>query len=189
MDDDQRHASGDQQMKTIDETVAREWVDLDLDGELGPDEKVLHAVIAESRIPAREGFADRVMAALPMAAWERRLGKQRAPAWTLPAAMAAMFAAAAVLALSFAAGGPESHALGIFTAVFDFVQTTTLAGAGLLFATWRGVGFGLEELIAESGLNLLALASAVVFLNLFFIHLLRRKPATVQQTADRRRRD
>ncbi len=197
-------------MKTFDDAMVREWVDLDLDGELGADEKTrlasrleqssdlraesrlqasLHAMIAESRVPARAGFSDQVMSALPLAAWERRLGQRRAPAWALPVAMAAIFAAGAALALSFTSGGPESHAIGIVTAVFDFVQTTTLAGAGLLFATWRGVGFGLEELIAGSGLNLLALASAMVFLNLFFVQLLRRRPATARQAAGRRRRD
>lgn len=203
-----RQADEDQQMKTIDDVMVREWVDLDLDGELGPDDKTrlasrleesadlqtesrllasLHAMIAESRVPVRAGFQDRVMSALPAAAWERRLGEGWAPAWALPVAVAAIFAVGAALALGSASGGPESHALGIFAAVFDFVQTTTLAGAGLLFATWRGVGFGLEEAIAGSGLNLLALASAVVFLNLFFIQLLRRRPATVRQAAGRRR--
>jgi hypothetical protein len=178
MDEDQRHSSGDQQMKTIGDTVGREW-----------DEQALHAMIAESRIEVRDGFADRVMAALPAAAWQRRLGRRRAPVWALPAAAAAIFAGGAAVVLGFAAGGAETHAFGIFAAVFDFLRATTLAGAGLLFATWRGVGFGLEELIAESGLNLLALASAVVFLNLFFVQLLRRRPAAVRQAADPRHRD
>ncbi len=150
-------------------------------------ESSLDAMIAESRISVHAGFADRVMSALPAAAWERRLERRRLPAWALPAVLATVCAVGAALALSFASGGPESHALGIFTAMLDFARATTLAGAGLLFATWRGVGFGLEELIAESGLNLLALASAVVFLNLLFFQLLRRKPAAALQAADQRR--
>jgi len=166
-------------MKTIGDTDQREWA----------DDQALHAMLASSRIQVRDGFADQVMTALPSAAWERRLGRRRAPAWALPAALAVIFAFAAALVLSSSSGGPESHALGIFSAVFDFVRTTTLAGAGLLFATWRGVGFGLQELIAESGLNLLALAAAVVFLNLFFIQLLRRRPAVARQTSDPHDRD
>ena len=144
----------------------------------------LDALLRESRIAVQPGFRERVMAALPVAAWERRLGERRVPAWALPAAMTAALAVAAALILTVGgASAADSHALGITAAVFDFLSTTALAGAGLLFATWRGVGLGLEEFIADSGLNLLALATAVLFLDLLFIALLRRRRSAVRETA------
>ena len=78
--------------------------------------------------------------------------------------------------------------MGIAFAVFDFFQVTALAGAGLLFATWRGVGLGLQELLADSGLSLMALAAVVLFLDLLFIALLRRKPPAVSEKRSRGRK-
>lgn len=144
----------------------------------------LDALLGESRIAVRPGFCERVMAALPAAAWERRLGERRLPAWALPTALTAALAVGA--ALVFILGGAsaaDSHALGITAAVFDFLATAALAGAGLLFATWRGVGLGLEQLISDSGLSLLALATAVLFLDLLFIALLRRRRSAARETA------
>jgi len=191
-------------MKTIDDTVLREWVDLELEGELGGTEKALleerlptrtdlarerralsslHAVLADARIPVREGFRARVMASLPAAAWARQLGRRSSAAWALPAAMVVVLGlgAALVLGAGGAGGGQISdhHAWGVGAALFDFLQATVLAGAGLLFATWRGVGMGLEELIAESGASFAALAVFVLFLDLLFVLMLRRKPAPV----------
>ena len=67
-------------------------------------------------------------------------------------------------------------------AVVDFLGTTALAGAGLLFATWRGFGLGLAELFADSPLSLVALAAMVVFLDLLVLSLLRRRKAVPQAT-------
>ena len=139
-------------------------------------DEALDALLQESRISVQPGFRDRVMGLLPMAAWERRLGERRLPAWALPAGLAAALALGAALVVAWGgADAGDSHALGITAAVFDFLGTTTLAGAGLLYASWRGVGMGFAELFADSPLNLLALGAGVVFLNLLFVTLLRRR--------------
>ena len=179
-------------MKT-DSATWKRWVDLDLEGELPVEDKArlaeiaetdrvlaerralesLHRIIDDDQIAVRPGFAARVMAALPRTWWEQQRSSAGLPVWALPLAMTLILALGAAALL----GGAEE--LGRFTgiglAVVDFMQVTFLAGAGMLFATWRGVGFGLEQLIADSGMNLVAMVAGVVCLNLLFFSLLRRR--------------
>ncbi len=172
-----------------------EWLDWDLDDELGGAEKAhleaqlessselrcerrtlaaLHAALEEGRIPVQPQFHARVMASLPVAAWEA----QRFPAWALPLAVMLLFALGAVLTLGSAGHlVTEGPVVGTVVMVVDFLGATTMAGAGLVAASWQGLGLGLEEFIAESGLNLLGLATLVVFVNLLFLSMLRRPKA------------
>ncbi len=155
-----------------------------MDSAMNNGDDALRALLEESRIPVRPGFRARVMAALPVAAWERRLGERRLPAWALPGLLAASLALGAALVLAWGgASVADSHAVGITVAVVDFLGTTALAGAGLLHATWRGFGLGLAEIFADSPLSLVALAAMVVFLDLLVLSLLRRRKA-VPQAAD-----
>lgn len=178
-------------MNTTDREALRELLDLDLDGQLGPAERsclqehlatdpelaaehrrllALHSGLTEGRVPVRPGFKAQVMAALPLPAWL----PQPSFAWTLPLAMTTVLAIAAAWFLSGAALG-DGALVGTGLDLLDFFNS--MAGAGLLTATWAGLGFALEELVAESGLNLLALAVPVVLLNLLFFSLLRRRKA------------
>jgi hypothetical protein len=182
-------------MDTMDRETLAEWLDLDLDGQLAGTEKArlakwlaaepalaaekrrlesLHALFRESRIPVRRDFRDRVTASLPAPAWQR----SPLPIWALPAAMAAVLAAAAALVLGLGAPLADGPAAGTGLALFDFLKVTALAGAGLAAASWQGLGLVLEELIVSSGLNLLAMAVLVLFLNLLLFSMLRRRPAT-----------
>lgn len=186
-------------MEPIDEKVLREWVDLDLEGELEVERKkrlelelekrpalvaerrelaAMQTLFAESRIAVDESFGPRVMAALPRAAWEPRAASRRA--WALPLALAAVFAFAGVVAL----GGAESHVLGIGLTVVHFFQATVVAGAGLALATWRGLGYGLEELVGGSSLSLVALLVLVLFVDLLFLVLLRRRPVAEKSSGE-----
>lgn len=189
-------------MSTIDDTTLRQWLDLDLDGGLPAAEKAqleerlaadtglraerqalaaLHSLLAQDRIEVRAGFAARVQAALPaVAPWQR---SKRA--WLLPAGLVAAFAAAAALVLGGAgAPAPEGALTGTAVALFDFLATTFLAGAGLLAASWRGVGMGLEELFAQSEVNLVVFGVAVGCLNLLFFRMLRRRRAAAAPSPD-----
>jgi len=189
-------------MKT-DSATWKQWVDLDLEGELGREEKVrldelsesegevlaerralesLRRMIEDDRIEVRPGFTQRVMAALPPAWWERRGASAGLPAWALPLVMMLVLALGA--ALTFGAAEATGRVADVGLLVADFMAVTLLAGAGLLFATWRGVGFGLDQLFADSGLSLLALATAVLFLNLLFFSMLRRRPKAAQSADD-----
>ena len=187
----------------IDGATWRQWVDLDLEGELGVEDKArldeiaaaesevraerralesLARMIEDDRLPVRPGFTERVMAALPAAWWERHRSRAGIPGWALPLAMMLALALGAALALGSLEGASRFAGLGMM--VVDFMAVTLLAGAGMLFATWRGVGFGLEQLFADSGLNLLALAIAVLFLNLLFFSMLRRQPKAAPSATD-----
>jgi hypothetical protein len=175
-------------MKTMDRENVAEWLDLDVDGQLGEAERArlaqvlaaggelaaerrrleaLHADLAAARVAVRPGFRDAVMASLPAPAW------RRGRSWTLPLAMAVGFAIAAALALAGASA--EGAALGTGVAVLDLLATALLAGSGLLAASWRGLALALEELISASGLSLAAMALGVLFLNLLFFSMLRRR--------------
>jgi hypothetical protein len=180
-------------MKHSDNVKWREWVDLDLDSALGSAEKTefkrlqqspelvmeqrqlsrLHTLLAEDRITVRPGFQEKVMAALPVAAWEPRNQERLVPSWALPCVLALTFGAAAAAFLGTSLG--NSQAIGLVATILDFFQTTTLAGAGLLFATWQGVSLGLGELFAGSKLSLAVFGAAVLGLNLLIVSYLKRR--------------
>lgn len=181
---------------THDEAAYRRWLDHEVDQALDPTERdalhaalseqpelrreleaerrtleQLHALLRESRIEVREGFADAVYASLPTAPWERRRG-----AWWLPVAMLVVFGVAASLLIG-SAGGLASGPFGTVMALGDFFQTAVLAGAGLVGVTWQGFGIALDELLAASKLNAVAFGIGVLCLNLLFFRLLRRARA------------
>lgn len=181
---------------TYDEATYRHWLDQEVDGALEETERDrlhaalransalaeekhalegLHRLIADSRIPEREGFAESVYASLPVAAWE-----QRRSAWWLPVAMLLLFGVAGG-ALLTSAGTAVSGPLGTVIAVADFFQTAVLAGAGMIGVTWQGIGIALDELLAASKLNVAAFAIGVLCLNVLFWRLLRRPRAVGQQ--------
>ena len=189
-------------MTHTDEATWQEWMDLDLDGGLETGQKArlathleknahlaeehrclgkLHALLEADRVEVCPDFTERVMERLPRASWEK--AERRLPSWSLPVALVSIFglAAAALLGGSLA---QESQIFGILSTVYAFLQATTLAGAGLLFATWRGVGFGLQEFFAGSQLSLVAFGAFVIGLDLLFLsYLKRRRPAEVKVEA------
>ena len=181
-----------------DHTTYREGLDLDLEGALpaadGPrlaahlagcadcrDERqrlaALHASLAAARVPVRAGFRDQVMASLPEAAWEGR----RAPAarWAWAAGLVALLAAAS--AALFAASGPRlapgASLAGALGAFGEMLALAAIAGAGLLGATWTGLGLAVGELFARSPGTLVAVALLAVCLAALTASLLRRPQA------------
>ena len=176
-------------METIDHRTLRQWLDLDVDGALSSAEREQLAVhlandaelraekrrlesllhgMDETRVEVDADFKDAVMASLPSAAWE----KGRA-VWRLPLAMMAVFSIAATWLLS---GSMAEHpVLGTGLAMFDFLQASTLAGAGLLTASWQGLGLALEELFTGFDPSFFALVAFVVCLDLLFLSMLRRR--------------
>jgi hypothetical protein len=177
-------------MKSTDEATLMEWLDLEADGVLAAEASTalhkglasrpklrlerrliasLHALLGESRIDVRAGFAARVTAALPATSWEPHR------AWRLPLALAGSLAAVACLLLAGTAAAGDSS-LGTFAAVADFFQTATLAGAGMLGATWQGVTLAFDELLVTSRSGLIALIVGLLFLDLLFLRMLRRGP-------------
>lgn len=130
----------------------------------------LHRVLREDRIPVRDGFAEKVMAALPEPAWQTDTASSRLYPGLLAALLVCTIGATYLLA-----GLADQPLAGTGLALADFLQTTLLAGSGLLAATWVGLGFGLEKIFATSGATLGVFAIMVVCLNLLFFSLLRRR--------------
>jgi len=123
----------------------REALDLHLRGcaECRADlerERRLANAFAAVKVAVTPGFAERVLANLPEPHWAAR----RTPAlpWLWPVAALLAFGLGA---LGFAAGGESLGPAGsILRTVGDFLASTTLAGAGLMGATWKGVGIAVR---------------------------------------------
>jgi hypothetical protein len=130
----------------------------------------LHEVLAAGRVVARPGFSATVMAALPESApWaERRLLGWRSVLGTLAAML--------VLALgAFAVGGArglDGAGFAAARAVLDFAASAALSGAGLLAASWRGVGMAVAAALDLPATVVFGIG--VVAVNALLIALLRR---------------
>jgi len=185
-------------MNGLDDTTVREWIDLEADGCLPEADRRrllavlaeepayrreleelrrLHTMLAADRVDVKAGFHARVMDSLPAAAWEPS-GRQ---SWGL--AVAATVALAVVSTMLLALGGAAQASgpvLGIVSAVGQALQASLLTGAGLLGASWRGVGLALGELLTVSPLTTVVFAVAVLAVNLLFFRLLRRGARTPQ---------
>ena len=182
----------------------REWVQMEFDGELENGRQAdleahlavcpecsseraslarLGRTLAQARVEVRPDFRSAVLAALPSAGWEARSPRS----WAWPAALFVAFAAAAAALLGTGGAGSlvQGPVVGAVAALFDLVGTTVQTGAGLLTASWRGVGFAVQDLFGGSFLRMGIFGFGVLCLNLLFFRLLRRPSAA---KADVRRR-
>jgi len=181
-------------MKTPDHQTLQEWLTLGFEVDLKPGERALLAdhlaqcgdcrrrheqvvaldrLLAAERIPVRPTFRQAVMASLPPAGWEARAPR----AWRLPAAAVVLFGSlAAALAVSGRGAAADAGASGLapLWAVAEMLQAAALAGAGLLNASWKGLGMVVGEIIA-SPVSLGMFAFLVICLNLLLVSLLRRR--------------
>lgn len=178
-------------MRMPDHETLQEWLNLDHEGALAPGERALLAdhlalcgdcqrrrdqlgaldrLLAAERLPVRPTFRQAVMASLPAAGWEARAPRT----WRLPAAAVVLFGSlAAALAVS-GRGAGSAPGLAPLLAVAEMLKAATLAGAGLLNASWKGVGMVVGEVMA-SPLSLAMFALLVVCLNLLVFTLVRRR--------------
>ena len=144
----------------------------------------LHALLARERVEVPAGFTDAVMERLP--ARRSSLAGTKGRAWAV--AVAALIATgAAVTALaSWARAGSGDGALGPLAAIGDFFATVALAGAGLLAASWRGLGQLVGGWLGASIANLILGAVVVIGVNLLLISLLRRRRLAAQRVRGNR---
>jgi predicted anti-sigma-YlaC factor YlaD len=194
-------------MSGTDHSTYREWLDLDLEGALTGDEGerlaahlvgcadcraerqrlvALHRMIETSRVEVRPGFGASVMAALPEPAWATPPAARHRWAWAAALVGVLGSLSAVLLLLSGARLAPGASLAGALAAVAEMVGTALIAGAGLLGASWTGVGLAVADLFARSPGTLVACALLVVFLALLTVSLLRR-PRRVAERARRRR--
>jgi hypothetical protein len=187
-----------------DHNTYREWLTLDADGMLGGAERTLldnhlascadcrrereknlalDALLQRSALPVRADFRESVLSALPTAGWEARSPR----AWRFTAAVIVLLGALAA-ALMAAGSAPASSGLSTLAAVGGMLQAAVVAGAGLLGASWKGIGMVVDKVIA-SPLSLGAFGFLVLCLNLFLASLIRRKRPAGAAAAQRSRMD
>jgi hypothetical protein len=142
----------------------------------------LDALLEAGRVPVREGFHARVMASLPSAGWEAARRPARSAAfWRWPVAVLAALVALtrALVGMSSTQLAPGGSFLGALAALADLFASSALAGAGLLGASWQGIGLVTSEILGEIPGGLVAFAVLVVCLNLLLLSLVRRRSARV----------
>jgi anti-sigma factor ChrR (cupin superfamily) len=189
-------------MKMPDHETLQEWLSLDQDGALKPAERTLLAdhvavcdacrrhrdqlvaldrLLAAERLPVRPKFRQMVMASLPPAGWEARAPRT----WRLPAAAVVLFGSmAAALAVS-GSGAGNAPGFAPLLAVAEMLQAATLAGAGLLNASWKGLGMVVGDVIASPA-SMAMFAFLVICLNLLVISLVRRRRPAAAATSQLR---
>lgn len=133
--------------------------------------RAVHLRLAASVVQPREGFTGEVMRALVPAPWEARA----VVVWRWPFAMLLALGGIAAVLLGGAAAElePSSGSFDAFLALARLLESAALAGAGLLGASWQGLGSGLAEWLGASKVNLAAAAGLLLGLNLIFLRLLR----------------
>jgi len=171
-----------------DHGIYREWLNLEAERDLGPDERArldehlascpecrrereelqaLDSLLKSVAIPVRSDFQAAVMSALPTAGWEARSPR----AWRFTALVILMLGSlAAALMIAGPGAGPAPSGLGALFAVGGMLRAAVVAGAGLLGASWKGMGLILDRLIA-SPVSLGAFGFLVLALNLFLYSL------------------
>jgi anti-sigma factor RsiW len=177
-------------MNKPDHSAYREWLNLEADGRLPRAEQrrleehlascaecrrerqdllALEDLLRRSAIPVRSDFRGAVMSSLPATGWEARAPR----AWGFPAAVLVLLGSlAAALLVAGSASAPAG--LSALLAMGGMFRAAALAGAGLLAASWKGIGLVVEDVIS-SPLSLGAFGFLVLCLNLLFISLIRRR--------------
>jgi len=140
---------------------------------------VLYDALDADRVVVDPGLEDRILAALPAV-----------PPWAAPARSRWAFAAVSALLLAVTASlflltgvGSASPMGGLIAALADFFVTTSLAGAGLLAASWRGLGMALGELL--DGPGWIVFGAGVLALDLLLLQLLRRRRLAASERSAR----
>ena len=177
-------------MNRPDHSTYREWLNLDADGLLAGEERTLlnehlascaecrsereelaalEGLLRSSALAVRPDFKETVMASIQPAGWEARSPR----AWRFPAAV---FVLLGGLAAALMVAGPSAEPSGVsaLLAVGSMFQAALLAGAGLLAASWKGMGLLFEEVISSPA-SLGAFGFLVLCLNLLLISLIRRR--------------
>ena len=179
-------------IEKVDHSIIREWLYLERDGALTTGQRsqlqqhlghcpecqherlelqAFDRLIDEAKIPVSSTFTSDVMKALPAAGWEARAPRHWIAA--LGAVAALLLTAALLIGVSsdqLMAAAP----LGAVAAVVEMFRASALAGAGMLAASWKGLGLAIQEALGDSVWNLVGFGVLVLSLNILLIRLLTR---------------
>jgi hypothetical protein len=148
---------------------------------------LLHGLLASGRVTARPGFAREVMEGLPeVAPWAQR--QPRGWRTALAALAALLLLAVGFFGVAGARLEPASPLVAAASTVAEFAAAAALSGAGLLAASWRGVGVALAAALDLPATVVFGLG--VLAVNALLLALLRRRGwrrrAAVRAAARRR---
>lgn len=131
----------------------------------------IDTLLDEERVAVRQGFRNDVLRSLPAPGWESRVPRF----WRLPVAAILLLGAAAGLFLGLHSAQASNGAplAGAFGAVLDAVATGALAGAGMLWASWRGIGMVLDSAVSPGVTGVLLLL--VVCIDVLLVTLVVRR--------------
>jgi anti-sigma factor RsiW len=182
-------------MNRPDHDTFREWLNLEADGALAPERRApleehlavcaecraerdallaLAALLDGHRAAVRPELRARVMASLPPVGWESRSPRT----WAFPAAVFALLAGISLFAVG---GGSHSSVFSALEAFTGLLSATAVAGAGLIAASWKGLGLAFGELFSST-MSMVVFGVFVLCLNLVLFSLLRRRrPATARE--------
>ncbi len=177
------------QQRDPDHNQYLEWLYLEADGELAAAERAqlqhhllscaecrreqeelpaLFDLLSSDEIEVREGFTDEVMSSLPAAGWEARHPR----AWVAAAAL--LVALVGISTLLVTLSGAEPQGLGALVAIGELFGSAVTAGAGLLTASWQGLGMAAGEVVGGSVAQTIAFTLFVLGVNVLFVRLLLR---------------
>lgn len=184
-------------------THFREWLYLEPDGELNAGERSslrqhlascadcrqerrelagMEEMIQQSKLTIGEGFTREVMADLPATGWETRSPRT----WVAALIAVLLLSVGSAWLIGGASESVLSAApLAAAAAVWELLSASALAGAGLLAASWKGLGVALQDVLGRSIWNLLALGALVVCLDVMLFRLLFRRRSVESETTDR----
>ncbi len=137
----------------------------------------LATLLDESRIEVESDFKSELMANLPPAGWSARHPRT----WWLAAAVLALLGGGAALltGLSAAQLEPASPFLAAMSAVAEMIGSSVAAGAGLIGASWRGIGLALGQWLGASLPNAITFTVLLVGINILLARRLRRRLRSV----------
>ena len=182
----------------------REWLYLESDGELNAVQRSslkqhlescsecreelrqvdnLERLLVASRIEVGESFRDEVMSGLPSAGWEARAPRT----WIAAAVVALLFALGSALLIGGASEQATSAVpIAALSAIWDLLATSALAGAGLLAASWKGLGLAMQDVLGQSIWNVVAFGALVLCLDILLLrYLLRDRTAKAESETSR----
>ena len=194
-------------MNSEDHNTYLEWLFLETDDLLTPGERgrlrehldscdsckterqslvAMNQILRKSLVPVRQGFSAEVMTALQPAGWEAKSPRT----WAAAVIVLLLLTGGAALLTEWVAidDAPAFGPLAAASvAVFDFLRSSALAGAGLLSASWRGVGLAFSTLLSGSRWTAASFIVFVVGVDLLLLKLLLRPKESRDSVAARSR--
>jgi anti-sigma factor RsiW len=133
----------------------------------------INLLVAKSAIEVEESFTQEVMEGLPATGWETRSPRTW---WAALVAVLLLAVGSAVLIGTGSQDMVSALPLAAVAAVWELLSSSALAGAGMVAASWKGLGIAFQEVLGRSVWNIIAFGVIVISLDLLLLRFLLRTP-------------